>query len=331
MKKLFVFYCLLASGLSNARQASEQGQYWLTGIIVSAQSQVVSAPKGSNWRVQVQWMASEGEIVQAGDLIAVFDSGSIQTDLDQAEERLAMERLELNQIQSRQKQFVTEAEGKLKLAEISLNKRKVQTAIPEGEISAYDRGKYQIDFEKALVEKIKAEQLLERAIIDRDVAVNKQQIEITKLAENIAYRKSQLTRMNVVSELTGPVSHMMHPHDKEKISPGMNVQVGWDVMKVQAQESYQIESWVHELDAANIDFDSAHISLSLDAYPGQAFSGELLSISSQTESKKEWSDSAYFGIKIGFTDFPQQPIYPGMSVRITLSNGQTHRRSEHVN
>jgi multidrug efflux pump subunit AcrA (membrane-fusion protein) len=84
MKKLFVFYCLLVSGLSNAQQASEQGQYWLTGIIVSAQSQVVSAPKGSNWRVQVQWMASEGEIVQAGDLIAVFDSGSIQTDLDQA-------------------------------------------------------------------------------------------------------------------------------------------------------------------------------------------------------------------------------------------------------
>lgn len=314
---IYVWGLWLVSCSVHAKQTQ-----WLTGIIVSAQNQVVSAPKGSNWRVQVQWMADEGEIVQQGELITVFDSGSIQTDLEQSEERLEMERLELHQTQTEQDQKVIEAEGKLRLAEITVNKRRIQTAIPEGEISAYDKGKHQIAFEKAVVEKIKAEQSLQRTLVGRDVQMQKKQIEITKLEENIAYRKSQLTRMNVRAKLTGPVTHMMHPHNNEKIAAGMNIQVGWDVMTVQAQQSYQIQSWVHELDAANLDLDQATIELSLDAYPGAVYEGNVIEISSQTEAKKEWSDSAYFGVKIGFSGgvdgYPEQPIYPGMSVRIKL-------------
>jgi hypothetical protein len=131
--------------------------------------------------------------------------------------------------------------------------------------------------------------------------------------------------MSVTANVTGPVSHMMHPNLDGKISAGINARVGWKILTIQAQSGYQVKSWIHELDAARIDLDNVDIRLSLDAYPGKTYGGEIIKVSSQAEQKTEWSNSAYYAVDISFSQTPDVTIYPGMSVRVILTptNKQT--------
>ncbi|WP_158966763.1 HlyD family efflux transporter periplasmic adaptor subunit [Paraglaciecola sp. L3A3] len=316
MYKLLISLLLLCSLAVNAKQT-----HLLTGVVASAENQLVTAPKSDNWQVQIQWMADEGSIVQKGDLVVVFDAGGIQAQVEQSEEQLEMEKLELHQIEMRLQQAVTVAQGRFRLAQIMVEKTKVQASIPDGEISAYEKGKHVIAYERSIVEKVKAEESYKLRLEEQKVGIEKQKIQIIKLTENIAYKKSQLSKMSVVAEVTGPVSHMMHPHmPGDKIATGMNVRVSWKVLLVQAQSSYQVKTWVHELDASRIDFDTAEVTLSLDAYPNKEYTGKILNMSSQSEQKTEWSNSAYYLIDLGFSEEVVNDIYPGMSVRVKLSS-----------
>ena len=67
----------------------------LTGIITSSEYHLVTAPKTNRWQVQIQWMADEGSIVNEGDLVVVFDSGGIESQLEVNEEKLETDALEL--------------------------------------------------------------------------------------------------------------------------------------------------------------------------------------------------------------------------------------------
>lgn len=304
--------------LIGATLNTAQADTLLTGIVSSAQNQLVTAPRTNRNQVQIQWMADEGSIVQQGDLVAVFDSGGLEAQLEENEQRLATESLELLKIETDLQQAVVEAEGRLKLASIMVDKTRIEASVPDGEISAYEKGKHLIEYEKALMEQIKAEENFKLKKASQAVGVDKQKIEIVKLEENIAYQRTQLAKLSVKAEVTGPVTHMMHPWQGDKISIGMNVQSSWNVLMVQAQSAYRVSAWIHEIDAAGLDLQNSEFRLALDAYPNVEFSGNLLSVSSQAEPKKDWSDSAYYRIEIGFNQLPEQPVFPGMSVRVIL-------------
>jgi multidrug resistance efflux pump len=297
--------------------ASQQSTL-LTGIVTSAENHLVTAPKTNRWQVQIQWMADEGSIVNKGDLVAVFDSGGIEAQLEQNEEKLITEQLELLKAEMDLQQAVVEAEGKLTLANILVDKTRIEASVPDGEISAYEKGKSLVEYEKVLMEKIKAEQGFKLRKEELKVGVDKQEIEILKLEENIAYQKSQIDKLSVRSKVTGPVSHMMHQWMAQKVAIGMNIQASWKVLMVQALSAYQVTAWVHEIDAARLDLQGSDISLSFDAYPNVSYQGKLIEISSQAENKSQWSDSAYYRIQIAFKDTIAESVYPGMSVRVEL-------------
>ena len=303
--------------LVNQAKANDQVTL-LTGIITSSEYHLVTAPKTNRWQVQIQWMADEGSIVNEGDLVVVFDSGGIESQLEVNEEKLETDALELLKLEMDKGQAVLEAEGALKLANIMLEKTRIEASVPDGEISAYEKGKSVIDYEKALTAKIKAEENHKLKLEEQQVQLNKKNIEILKLKEQIVYQRSQLEKLSVKAKVTGPVTHAMHRWMPQKVATGMNIQSSSEVLTVQAASTYQVTAWLHEIDAARIDLQQSTFELALDAYPHQTYSGKVLSISSQAEQKSQWSDSAYYRVEIGFVEPLKQAIFPGMSVRVTL-------------
>ena len=316
LSKLIILAAGLASATSWANDSVNKLPLLLTGEVSSVQSQTVTAPKSEGWQIQIQWLAEEGAIVQQGDLIAVFDSGGIQTQLEDNEENMQTQKLQLIKTEMDLNQAVTEAEGRVKLAAIAAKKASIEANIPDGEISHYEKGKFVIAFEQALLEKVKAEENLKLKLAERDVGIQKQQIEIIKLEEKIAYQKSQIDKLSVKAQVSGPVSHVMHPWMQQKIAAGTNVEPAWEVIRVQAQSSYQVTSWVHEIDAAKLDLQQGSLDLILDAYPDRTYKGKILSMTSQAEQRSQWSDSAYYRVEIAFDEAVEQQIFPGMSVRI---------------
>ena len=314
LKNMLIF--MIVAMASHAK--AEDHVTLLTGIITSSEYQLVTAPKSSRWQVQIQWMADDGNIVNKGDLVVVFDSGGIESQLEVNEEKLETDKLELLKLEMDKGQAVLEAAGALKLANILVEKTRIEASVPDGEISAYEKGKSVIEYEKAISAKIKAEENHTLKLEEQQVEISKKKIDILKLEENITYQRSQLDKLSVKANMTGPVTHAMHRWMGQKVATGMNIQSSWDVLTVQAASTYQVSAWIHEIDAARIDLQQSQFSLTLDAYPDQSYTGKIISVSSQAEQKSQWSDSAYYRVEIGFVEPLKQAIFPGMSVRVHL-------------
>lgn len=300
--------------------ASEQpGTLIMTGKISSSNVQAVSAPRTDRWNIQIQWMINEGSIVKPGDTIAVFDSGSIDAQLEQNEDALNTQQLELKSKQAELEQAVTDAKSALTIASLEVEKARIEADIESNDVSDYDKGQYKLALERALVEQFKARQTLEQKLTEQKNTLAKQQIEITKLEENIDYQRYQLTRLKVQSTINGVVSHMYHPWTNEKITAGTSLQPAMKVMEVQDIDGFKIDAWVHEIDADRVHLKQSAV-VSLDAYPGQQYRAIVTHRVSQPEKRAGWGDSAYYQLELNFEEMPAEKLLPGMSVRVVLAD-----------
>ena len=119
-----VFSLLLLSFSSVANDA-----FILSGQIKASDNQTFYAPKTDSWRVQVQWMLPEGDIAKKGDLVVVFDSGSIQSQIEQEEVSLIVAQEELHRIASNNKKTLLEAIFGQKNAVLLLEKSRIDASI----------------------------------------------------------------------------------------------------------------------------------------------------------------------------------------------------------
>ncbi|WP_158409436.1 HlyD family secretion protein [Brumicola pallidula] len=296
-----------------------QSDLLLTGQVSSSAKQVINAPQSSRWQIQIQWMEEEGAIVKEGDTIAVFDGSNEQSRLDQNIESLERQVLELEQMKMEQDRKFTDAQGSLTLAVMRVEKAQIEASVPASDVSQYEKGQYDLALQRAMLEQVKAEEALRRSAQERETEIQKKNIDIQKVEEEIAYLEGLLEKMNVTATISGPITYAMHPWTQQKITAGNNLQPSWKVMDVQATTDFQIETWVHEIDAVGLK-DKTKVKLIIDAYPNKSFEGYIEAISSQSEKRAQWSKSSYFPAIVKFTTAPSINLLPGMSVRIHINN-----------
>lgn len=293
----------------------------LTGQVSSSAKQIVNAPQGSRWQVQIQWMEEEGKIVEKGNPVVVFDGASEQAQLTQNKENRDRLLLELEQLKIQQQQNVIDAEGRLKVAKMRVAKAKIEASVPEDQVSSYDKGQYELELQRTMLEQVKAEEALQRALKEQAAELTKKEVNILKVNEEIAYLENIMSKLNVVAQVTGPVSYAIHPWFGTKLSAGMNVRPSWKVVDVQSTENFQIETWIHEIDAVGLN-ENTNVEITFDAYPQKTFTGTISSISRQSERKPLWSKSAYFPAIIQFDSEPGINLLPGMSVRLLVTKSE---------
>ncbi|GAA6185343.1 MULTISPECIES: HlyD family secretion protein [Alteromonadaceae] len=314
---LVFFIAVLAVSIFSHPVLAKGESLLLTGKISSAKKQVVTAPRGRSWNIQIQWLEEEGKMVEAGDLIAVFDGSLIQSQLEANEETLETEQLELTQITMDLEQEYLEAQGALTIAQMRVEQAKIEANVPESQVSQLDKGKFELTLQRTQMELIKAEENLKLAEQALLTGVEKQRIQIRLIEDEIRYQRSQMEKMSVTANFKGPISYAIHPWSGEKMAAGINVRAAWNIIDVQATDNFQIESWVHEIDVERLKANK-NVELVLDAYPSKKFKGKLTFLSTQTEKKVQWSNSVYYPVIFQFVDTPELTLLPGMSVRVDV-------------
>jgi len=287
----------------------------LSGQIKASDNQTFYAPKTDSWRVQVQWLLPEGDIAKKGDLVVVFDSGSIQSQIEQEEVNLIVAEEELHRIASSNKQTFLEANFGQKKAVLLLEKSRIDASISKEYLSQYDYEKNQLEFEKALVANAKAQENLKQTKVANLVASTKQELSIKKLQEKLRYNRHKLKQMSVYAKRSGPVLYGSHPWNGEKVFVGMTAQPSWKIAEIPSMNGLYIESWVHEIDYKNLSLNS-RAKLTLDAFPEAKLTGRLTDISTQPEERKEWGKGVYYRSVFEFDAPSTLTLLPGMSVQL---------------
>jgi len=290
----------------------------LSGQVKASDNQTFYAPKTDNWRVQVQWILPEGDIAKKGDLVVVFDSGSIQNKIEQEEVSLISSREELFRITSRGEQSLLEATYGQKRTALLLDKARIDASISLDHLSKYDYQKYQLELEKSVVANAKALENLKQVKVANTVAVTKQKITIVKHENKLKYNENKLKQMSVYAERTGPVLYGNHPWTGEKVFVGMTAQPSWKIAEIPSVNGLYIEAWVHEVDIKNMHINTS-VDFKLDAFPQYNLVATLDDISSQPEERKEWGSDVYYRSVFSFKTDKALTLLPGMSAQLEFT------------
>ena len=313
MKAIFgmLVSCLLVSSNVYAEKLL------LTGRIGSSTKQVVNAPSGSS-QLQIQWMEEEGKAVEKGNTVVLFDGASSQAQLIANEENLDRLLLEYEELKVEQEQKVIDASGRLKVSKMRVEQAKIEASVPSEQVAAFEKGQFELSLQRTMLEQVKAEEALQRSLQEQRAELTKKEVNILKVQEELDYLNDILSNLNVIAQVSGPVTYATHPWYGTKLSAGMSVRASWKVLDVQSTSNFQIETWVHEIDAVGLDENMA-VEIVLDAYPNKKYRGVISSLSKQSERKALWSKSAYFPAIVTFETPPEITLLPGMSVRLLIN------------
>jgi len=315
-KKLVIFIAL--STINMLPQVFAQTPLILSGQIKASDNQTFYAPKTDNWRVQVQWLLPEGDIAKKGDLVVVFDSGSIQSQIEQEKVSLIAANEELFRISSSGEHSLLEATYGQKRTALLLDKARIDASISVEHLSKYDYQKNQLDLEKAVVANAKSLENLKQVKVAKGVAATKQKITITKHEDKLKYNEHKLKQMSVYAERSGPVLYGTHPWTGEKVFVGMTAQPSWKIAEIPSVNGLYIEAWVHEVDYKNLQINTT-VDFKLDAFPQYNLVATLQEISSQPEERKEWGGDVYYRAVFSFTTDIGLTLLPGMSAQLEFT------------
>lgn len=326
LKKLNVF-CLIPLLLNSfiaqaAPDDTTTGDLILTGKIKATDNQTFYSPKTNSWQVQIQWMVPEGDIVEEGELVVVFDSGNIQTEIEQNEVNLITEQEELHRKKASGEQKLLETTYALKRTELLLERARIDADISLVHLSEYDYQKYQLELEKAILAHAKAKESLTQINVANKVELTKQNLKIENIEYQLKYKKQKLDKMSLYAERSGPVLYGSHPWTGKKIFVGMTAQPSWEIAEIPAMKGLYIEAWVHEVDYKYVKLGLTSL-ISFDAFPNEKFTAQLYDLSTQPEERKEWGNDVYYRSLFKFEKNEDLTLLPGMSVQLEL-NGESH-------
>ncbi len=295
----------------------------LTGTLRAESAERLPAPITSTWNLKLEWLVEEGVRVEAGDVVARFDTSGLADQLIDAENR---------HVATKQQRDVQESQGRLQKLELELalaraeaefRKATLDASVPEGILGGKDFRERQLnaatkkkEYEDALAALSTQETTHAAALIAAD-------LELGRLQQQIDDRREELDALSLVATRAGIVVHEDHVWYGRKVREGDQVQATFPIVSIPDLSSIEVEAWASEVDVRRLERGQA-VDVSLDAFPSRRFRGAIERIGSAGEPREAWGREPYFRVTISLADSDPDTMKPGMSARCVIVPGGPH-------
>ena len=231
---------------------------------------------------QILWLCPEGKYVHQGDTLVVFESAKYVISSDEAHSALLVARAELEQAQN----------------DLDAQKAKEEAArqryesLPElekkGFVMASEVQQAKLAWQELHANTKSKESSVKAAQANVDRAQNNAQQEIRKLREGVMLAP----RAGLVVYATSGT-----PEEAKKISVGMVPFQGMDLMYLPDVSSMLVDTEIGEIDLARVKVGEP-ASVTLDAFPGVQFKGEVMSVGNLARRKINRASGKQTGAKV---------------------------------
>ncbi|MDR3705462.1 MAG: HlyD family secretion protein [Paludibacteraceae bacterium] len=218
--------------------------------------------------------AEEGDSVKAGMLLAELDSTDLQAQKQQAEAGKAQS--EANKAQSEAK-YLSDKKNlnvlvvNLSRAQEDFDRAKSQFAGDVISKEQYDHTKKSLESAKAQLESAKAQLEVSKAQVTSSAKT------IGTSVAQINIIKTQLSNTKLYAPITGIAA-------KRWLLPGDIVQPGQSVYTINNNKKFWIIVYLEETKMGNMHIGQ-NAQFTIDAFPGETFTGKVFSIASNTASQ----------------------------------------------
>ena len=239
---------------------------------------------GGGSGLTIQSLAEPGSTVQAGDIVAVFESkrtedmlDSFESNLAQTKRRSASREADLMVSSETLKQSFRRAKGEADKADLELG-----TAEVRSEIQAEILG-LRAEESKATAGQLERE--LELTETANSAALKSLRIDVQQDESRLARTKADLEKMRLRTPVTGLVvsETSFRGGSFSQSAAGDQVNAGSPFLRIVDLSSMAVFADVNQADAQLISM-GAPVTVQLDAYPGNSFEGRVRSIGAMAVS-----------------------------------------------
>lgn len=324
---------VLTAGCIAAVLAIAGGGWWYTASakISTDDARVKSNIVNVSTKVpgQIEELAvKEGDRVQAGQVIARIDSQALQIQVEQAQANLAAAQAKLASLQAGNRpQQVAQAEASVAQAEASLENarrdyERTAKLYEDGALSAQQRDAALTALKVAQAQYEAARQGLSLAA--EGAAAQDVDFARAQVAQAAAALKNARLQVDN-SVITAPVAGIVA---KLPVDRGEMVSVGQTIYSITNPADSWVEANIEETEIGRIASGEA-VQFTVDAYPRQKFTGEVVEVGAATGSQFALlpADNATgnftkvtqrIPVKIKITDSGQVALMPGMSAVVAI-------------
>lgn len=288
------------------------------GLLRAASVQNFGGPAavGNYWQFQIVNLASEGKQVKKGDTLIMFDAQKVMEDLQRFQSELDQANKEIEKTHAQIDLERRNLEAKLAAAENKLEKSRLKQGTTPSIASANDIEKDRLELEQAT----------------REVRLLKEQLEWHAKSSEATYKiiESKKARaQNKVSEIQQALGNFQSKADRdgvviyktkwngERFKVGESVWMGQPILEIPELSTILAEAFVPEVDVGKIKIGQ-RAEMTIDAFPGRAFSGTVQSIGRLVRSKSWDIPNKILETQIKLDNLDTSIMRPNMSVRVKI-------------
>ena len=299
----------------------------LSGEVYAVDAQSIMTPPSESGQVVLRSFTAEGASIKAGDVVLRIDGGTAASSMRELKSQHTLARARADKETAELQVKAVDAERLLRVAEVTLEKARLDATIPAAHISKLDFDRYQGEATKNTreVEVKTAEWQSATAAVERRQADAR--LELTNLQTQIDYAQTQLSAAEVLALRDGVVVHGFDPWRGNRFDEGSSSFSGQrvgEIVDASGAPELGVRAWALDVDRAAIRVDQ-RVSIAFDALDGGSVPGVVKRISGAPQAKAEWGDGRYFEIELVVALPPAMKggLRPGSSARVQLQEAGT--------
>jgi HlyD family secretion protein len=316
MISILMLLSIITAALNNPTK--EDITITLTGELSSENPVFMDAPEAWNLTYQIVNMPPEGQWVEEGDTVVVFDTKEIEQNLDEMLQNFEQLEKQLEQTRLNNEQAMTQIINQLKTMDIQ---KKI--TINQLEQSKYNSEANQINAElelkKVNLNIIKTQQALESQKILNRNSENELILQKEQSETRIKNYKEMIDNMYMTAPKSGIIVYHKGGRRRgtgTKVKIGDTVHPSGRVLQIPDLNNMVVYIELNEVDITKVSIGQP-AEIQVLAYPDTVFSGKVDFIS-KIADKNDNSQLRIYPISIKIEGGMDERLKPGLTVKITL-------------
>lgn len=290
----------------------------LTGELVAEKAESMIVPQAPGWQVQIRWLARDGSLVAAGEPVAIFDSGSSGSDLEDKKLKAAESARELERLAAEGESKAAEKRYAVEEKRTALEKARARAKVPAELLPLAEVQERARAAERAEADLEKAERALATGLAASRADVLIKRIELDRSRREIAAAEAGRAALTLTAPRSGLVLVGRHPWEDRELREGDSVWVGMTVASLPDLSSLGVLARLSDVDDGRIASGMA-ASCVLDAYPDRLLPCRIGDISAVAgEAARGARLRRAFAVHVALSGADPERMRPGMSVRVEV-------------
>lgn len=328
-RSVFLAWLLLVSGLVSAcRQVEQVPTYRVElqpfsqkvtaeGVLAAEQVTTVNVPAEVERSVRLAWIAEDGAVVEADQLVARFDAGEMQRQLAEGESELET---------SDHKSTKARVDSGVKVAA-------ADTAYEIAGLDLELAQQFQMDDRE-----VYSKQEILEDVIDEELAIERQEhatakrqmqrqlgqseLDLLAIDRRQARHKIDLAERGLESlEVRAPHAGILTLKRNWRGDPpqvGSELWKGQPLAEIPDLDSMKAEVFVLEADAGGLEVGKT-ATVVIEAHPDHSFEAEIERVDSVAQPRHRGSPVQYFGVQLKLSETDPAIMKPGQRVRARIN------------